>query len=117
MSMRSQKMATLSVNAMEMTRHPYDTIDKASVQNFYDEIRPRVLVPTSSEQPSQGSKVTSAGGECAMADVVTAMVGVVTVMVGVVTVMVGVVTVMVGVVTVMVGVVIACSANGGLHLR
>ena len=54
------------------------------MQNFYDEIRPRVLVPTSSEQPSQGSTVTSAGGECAMADVVSVMVGVLSVMVGVV---------------------------------
>ena len=67
MSLKSQKMATLSVNAMEMARHPYDTIDKASVQNFYDEIRPKVLPATSTEQLS---RVPIIGGELVMVGVV-----------------------------------------------
>lgn len=59
-----QKMGNLSVSTMEMGRHPYDTIDKASVQNFYDEIRPKVSNTTCpADQPSQRARVTVVGGE------------------------------------------------------
>eukprot|EP00731_Ephydatia_muelleri_P017222 Em0010g320a len=76
-SMRSQKMGALSINAMEMARNPYDTIDKASVQNFYDEIRPKVQVSTTcaADQASQsvhvpavGAKVKS-GAKCSLVPV------------------------------------------------
>ena len=58
-------MGALSINAMEMARNPYDTIDKASVQNFYDEIRPKVQVSTTcaADQASQSVHVPAVGGE------------------------------------------------------